>query len=217
MGYKIDLHTHSTASPDGSLTAGDYRRMLESGRLDFVAVTDHNTASMALKLHEEIGERIIVGEEIATESGEIIGLYLKETIPPRLTAVETVRRIREQGGLVYIPHPFETVRKGMPRDVLEELCDHIDIVEVQNGRAVFQNFSSQASAWAAERLIPGAAGSDAHGQAGWGRTYSVVKGKPERGNLRSLLRHASYQYGRPGILGIMYPKLNRLKKRMRHA
>jgi Predicted metal-dependent phosphoesterases (PHP family) len=73
--YKVDLHTHSIASPDGSLNEDNYRKMLETGRLDCIAVTDHNTIAFAKELHANLGDRIIVGEEITTLDGEIIGLF----------------------------------------------------------------------------------------------------------------------------------------------
>src|SRR5262245_43185713 len=111
---KIDLHTHSIASPDRSLSAKNYQKMLASGKLDYVAVTDHNVIDFARILHDQLGEQIIVGEEIATSEGEIIGLYLTSVVPSGLSAAETVRAIKDQDGLVYIPHPFETLRNGLP-------------------------------------------------------------------------------------------------------
>lgn len=93
---KIDLHTHSIASKDGAITADDYERMLETGLLDYIAVTDHNRIDFAAELHAKLGEKIIVGEEIKTTEGEIIGLYLTEAIPALLTPEETVQRIKEQ-------------------------------------------------------------------------------------------------------------------------
>jgi predicted metal-dependent phosphoesterase TrpH len=213
MGSKADFHTHSIASPDGSLDAKAYAKMLEQGKLDFIAVTDHNTVALAQELQREFGERIIVGEEITTTRGEIIGLYLSEVVPPQLTPAETVRRIRDQGGLVYIPHPFETVRKGISQADLDEIAGEVDIIEVHNGRAVFQNKTRQALAWATRYQIPGAASSDAHGVAGWGRTYTVVASEPSRKNLKELLRSAQYHTGKPGIRGMLYPKFNRIRKR----
>src|SRR6266852_4695389 len=104
---KVDLHTHSQASLDGGLSAADYHNMLaQDNGLQCVAVTDHNSIAFAQKLQAELGERIIVGEEITTAEGEIIGLYLKKTVPGGRSLAETVRSIKEQDGLVYVPHPF---------------------------------------------------------------------------------------------------------------
>jgi hypothetical protein len=217
MTYKVDFHTHSVASPDGALTLKHYQRMLERRTLDCIAVTDHNTIAMALQLHAELGDRIIVGEEITAQEGEIIGLYLTEAIPAQLSAAETIERIHAQGALAYIPHPFETVRKGISVAVLERVASHVDIFEVCNGRAIFQNRTAQALDWAATHAVPGAAGSDAHGVSGWGRTYTLLEAMPTRQTLVGLLATASYQRGFPGVRGVLYPKFNRLRTRRGHA
>jgi len=215
--YKVDLHTHSLASPDGSLDEADYRRMLESGGLDCIAVTDHNTVAFAQKLHDQLGERIIVGEEITTLEGELVGLYLKETVKPGMPALQTADAIKAQGGLVYVPHPFETLRKGLSLAALEQIAGLVDIIEIRNGRAVFQNKGRQAEAWAAGRGIPGAASSDAHGRHGWGKTYSVLEDVPTRTALTQLLVRATYHTGSPGLRGVLYPKFNRIRRRRRRA
>jgi predicted metal-dependent phosphoesterase TrpH len=212
---KIDLHTHSVASPDGALTIDDYRRVLESGQLDYIAVTDHNTIDFAQRLQAELGERIVVGEEITTTEGEIIGLYLEQTIPKGLTPTATIKAIRQQGGLVCIPHPFETVRSGMSAASLLAIAKDIDIIEVHNGRALFQNRSKQAYAWSATHGCRGVANSDCHGASGWGRTYTIVKAMPQKATLLQLLNDCQYITGFPGVRGVLYPKLNRLKKAAR--
>jgi predicted metal-dependent phosphoesterase TrpH len=215
---KIDLHTHSTASPDGALTAADYRKMLQSGRLDYIAVTDHNTAEFALNLRKELGElgeRIIVGEEIRTTKGEIIGLYLKQSIPKMLSPTETVAAIRQQGGLVCIPHPFENVRRGMSQAALADIAADVDMIEVHNGRAVFQNKSRQAYAWAAQYGCAGVASSDCHAATGWGRTYTSIAAAPERDTLVGLLEDATFTFGFPGVKAVLYPKINKFRTRYR--
>lgn len=212
----IDLHTHSQASPDGALTAADYRRMLESGRLDYIAVTDHNTADFALALKRdlgELGERIIIGEEIRTTHGEIIGLYLTETVPKLMSPQATIDAIRAQGGLVCIPHPFENVRRGMQKQALEPISTQVDMMEVHNGRAVFQNKSKQAYAWAALHGCAGVASSDCHAPDGWGRTRTRIAEAPTRDTLVGLLRDAEYDVRFPGVKAVLYPKLNKFRTR----
>ena len=210
---KIDLHTHSVISPDGGISAKQYRKALESGQLSCVAVTDHNQIDFAVQLNKELGPRIIVGEEIMTSAGEIIGLFLTEVVPPGLTPKETIRHIKDQGGLVYIPHPFETVRKGLSRTMLDELVDDIDVVEIYNGRAVFQNKTEKALEWTLSNRKPGAASSDAHGPKGLGRTYTTVTDIPRRDTLASLLHTATFTVTRPRTRAILYPKYHRLRKR----
>jgi predicted metal-dependent phosphoesterase TrpH len=216
--YKIDLHTHSYGSPDGGLRLRHYQRILDEGLLDFIAVTDHNRIDAALEIQAALGRQIIVGEEITTTAGEIIGLYLKEAVPAGLTPEETIKLIKAQKGLVYVPHPFETVRKGIPEQVLKKIAKSVDILEVHNGRAVFQNHSNRANTWVKNHDgAVGASSSDSHGFRGWGKTYSCIDGKPTRDNLVSLLSEASYAVHAPGVIGLLYPKLNRAKSRFDNA
>ncbi len=213
--YKVDLHTHSTASPDGGITADQYRRAIGTKLLDAIAITDHNRIDFALELQKKIGKAIIVGEEIMTTAGEIVGLFLREVIKPGLTPQETIKRIKEQGGIVYIPHPFETIRKGMHPAVLDELVDHVDIIEVCNGRAFFQNKSEQAVVWTRINGKIGAASSDAHGFQGLGSTYTSVAKLPTRETLLGLMDNGIPMTGRPSVRALLYPKLNRLRKKMK--
>lgn len=212
--YKVDLHTHSVHSPDGSLRQADYQSILDRGLLDVIAVTDHNTIIFAKKLHAELGNKIIIGEEISAREGELIGLFLNEVVPAGLSAAETADRIHQQGGLVYVPHPFETVRKGLPLLALEGISGAVDIVETQNGRAL-QNKGSKASDWTKLYQLPGSASSDAHGKYGWGKTYSMVAEMPTKENLVEQLMNATYAAESPGLLGMLYPKFNRARKKLR--
>ncbi|HSW80255.1 MAG TPA: PHP domain-containing protein [Candidatus Saccharimonadales bacterium] len=211
--FKIDLHTHSVASKDGGLSADDYKRKLARGDLDYIAITDHDKIDFAKQLAVELGDKIIVGEEIEVQEGEIIGLYLTESIKPGLSAKDAMAKIHGQGGLVYIPHPFETVRKGLSENVLNEIADLVDIVEVHNGRAIFQNKTTTALFWAAKHQKAYATSSDAHGWKGWGKTFSVVDPEPTKDNLVGLLSHATHIQKKAGLLGALYPKWNRFRKK----
>lgn len=213
---RVDLHTHSLASPDGGLSAKEYATMLRTGRLQAVAVTDHNRIDFAVKLQAELGNAIIVGEEISTKEGEIIGLFLKDVVPFGMTARETAECIHAQGGLVYIPHPFETARKGLRHETLEGIADMVDIVETFNGRTM-QNKAEQAKAWAIEYSVLQASSSDAHGYRGWGNTASTLTEQPERETLLRLLNAATMDRASTGITGRLYPKFNRLKIWVKHA
>ncbi|HSX17576.1 MAG TPA: PHP-associated domain-containing protein [Patescibacteria group bacterium] len=213
----VDLHTHSIASPDGSLTVDHYRRMLTTKHLDYIAITDHNRIDIAQQIQATLGSQIIIGEEITAVEGEVIGLFLREVVPKGLPLAETVRQIHAQGGLVYLPHPFETARKGVSAAALAPLVDQIDIVETHNGRAVFQNKSRQAETWATANNKPGAASSDAHGWHGWGKTYSMIDRTPTPETLASSLRAAQYRVRGPGLRGMLYPKYNRLRKMFTHV
>lgn len=213
--YKIDLHTHSQVSPDGGITADQFEAVLKNNLLDIIAVTDHNQTDFAVGLKQRLGDRIIVGEEIMTTDGEIIGLFLSSTIKPGLSPAETIKQIKEQGGIVYIPHPFEGVRKGLNAEVLEELVDSVDIIEVCNGRAFLQDRSTQAVIWSKLNRIIGVASSDAHGMRGLGKTYTRVPELPTQENFIEVLSHGVPVTDRPGLRSLLYPKYNVLRKKMR--
>lgn len=220
MSYKIDLHTHSDGSHDGGLTLSDYQRVLEAGWLDAVAITDHDSIGRALEIRDQLPKklqnRIIIGEEITTRDGEIIGLYLTRSVAKNLLHHDAVKAIRQQGGLVYIPHPFETVRSGLSEAALFDIIDEVDIIETHNGRAIFQNRGRQAIEWVRHYEKAAASSSDAHGRRGWGRTYSVVGTLPTKETLVSLLNDASHSRRLVGS-GALYPKVNRLKKKLRRV
>lgn len=209
--YKLDLHTHSIISQDGGITASQYEKILQSGELDCVAITDHNETSFARIMQKKLGERIIIGEEITTTEGEIIGLYLQETIPGGIRLEEAVASIKHQGGLVYIPHPFEHFRKGLQAEALERIVANIDIIEVFNGRGKFRGKPSLATQFALKNALPQAASSDAHGWRGLGHTSSALAEFPMQKNLKSLLATALLDKTYAPFYTFFYPLLNRIK------
>lgn len=209
---KIDLHTHSSLSADGGIKTQEYISLIENNTLDYIAITDHNSIKLAQKLHKTLGDHIIVGEEIMTREGEIIGLYLDSRIAPGLGLLDTIQMIKNQGGLVYVPHPFETVRKGIPAGILDAHAYSIDIIEVHNARALFQNRGPQAATWAKIHRKPMAASSDAHGVKGVGTTYTQISEEPTAKNLVDLLQKAHFITNRPPLYTLLYPKMHRLRK-----
>ncbi len=196
---KIDLHTHSTASLDGGIKPEQYKKIIDDGTLDYVAITDHNNVTLAKRLHGSLGDHIIVGQEI---------------VKPRQTALATAKAIKAQGGLVYIPHPFETIRSGVTQATLESLAPLVDIIEVHNGRALFQNRGPETITWARLHQIPMAASSDAHGYKGLGTVYTLVAEAPSRNNLAGLLTPARFSTNRPPLRTLLYPKMHRLRKKV---
>lgn len=215
--YKVDLHTHSEASPDGGISLESYRKTLEAGALDMIAITDHNRIDFALHARQALGERIIVGEEIMSADGEIIGLFLKEPVQSGSSAEQTIAAIKSQGGLVYIPHPFETYRKGLHPKILDDLSHKIDLIEVCNGRALLQNRSQQAFVWARFNSVAGAASSDAHGSKGLGTTYTSTSELPTKTTLAQLIASGQLVTGRPRLRALLYPKYHRMHKKIRGA
>lgn len=209
----IDLHTHSVASPDGGITATVYKQVIEANQLDYVAVTDHNTIDFAVELQGKLGDRIIIGEEIMTLDGEVIGLYLQKTIAPNLGLQETIQEIKQQGGLVYIPHPFEKTRKGISITTLASVAQDVDIIETVNGRAFAENHTKRVQQFATEHSLATCGSSDAHGAAGWGRTYTTIAEAPTKDSLPALLLTAEITYKKPSLQVLLYPKYNRIRKK----
>ncbi|PID32081.1 hypothetical protein CR970_02485 [Candidatus Saccharibacteria bacterium] len=214
---KLDLHTHSVDSPDGGISRAQYQKLLHNGTLDVIAVTDHNTIRFAQLLQREFGNRIIVGEEVTTTGGDLVGLFLEKAIPKGLAPLEAAQRIKDQGGIVYIPHPFESVRSGLQANDLETIVDLVDIVEIYNGRALFQNKSKQALLWARLHGKAGASSSDAHGVRGAGRAYTVVGKQPTAHNIVQLLQRPEFALGKPTIRSVLYPKYHRIRQRVRQS
>lgn len=156
----IDLHMHSSASHDCAVAP---ERMAEAARrlgLSPVVLTDHDTIAGALELRES-GVPVIVGQEITTAHGELIGLFLNEAVARDLPATATVHAIKEQGGLVYVQHPYDQYRKHLGEEVLEQIAGDIDIVEVFNARC--DDYANQRAKDLRMALgAAGGAGSDAH-------------------------------------------------------
>ena len=169
---KADLHIHTCYSID-CLTPLEQivERCLELG-INCIAVADHNTIAGALKLREIAPFKVIVAEEILTPVGEIMGLFLSEEVSRGLSPQETISRIRSQGGLVGIPHPFG---RSLPWNVnpltSTEILSQVDIIETFNSRTPFSNSNAKAQKLAREHGKAASAGSDAHTLGEIGRAY----------------------------------------------
>lgn len=170
---RVDMHTHTEFSPDSRTKLATYAAAAAESGLDVVCVTDHDTIEGALRLRElATAVRVIVGEEISTEDGEIIGLFLGAAVPRALSAEETIARIHDQGGIAYVPHPFSRNRRNHIRlSALQRVAGSVDAMEVFNAREAFAGDNRRALAFAARHAIPGGAGSDAHRPAELGRAY----------------------------------------------
>jgi predicted metal-dependent phosphoesterase TrpH len=216
MELKIDLHSHSILSHDGGISLSEYEALLSSV-IDYVAITDHNELDFALEARKKLGEKIIVGEEISSGDGDIIGLYLSSKIERGLGAVKTVELIHSQGGLVYIPHPFEKVRKGLGEEVLNLIKSEIDILEVFNGRALFAFYNKQSMKYAQENNLIWASSSDSHCYQEIGRAYTTISEIPTVLNLKSLIGAGELNREYSSRRHLFCPKLNKIKKRVRNV
>jgi hypothetical protein len=160
-----DFHIHSHHSKDCAMPVADILERAREVGLDVVAITDHDSAAGGLEAREiadRYGVRVIVGEEVKTSQGEVIGLFLEETIPGGMTFAETIAAIREQGGIVYVPHPFDQLHTIPSPRILRANVADIDVIEVFNSRLAFPGFNLLAEQFAQRYRIPAAAGSDSH-------------------------------------------------------
>jgi hypothetical protein len=175
---RVDCHLHTVASGDSVLTVDELAARAKEAGLDAVFITDHNvTAAAADAAARDLGVRVIVGEEVRTPYGDVIGLFLTERIPYVLPLPEVIERIRSQRALVYVPHPFDPVRASLGRtgagDTLTALCSAggADIIEVFNAKTADQSRNEQAARLAERFSLPGGVGSDAHDAPGVGAAY----------------------------------------------
>jgi predicted metal-dependent phosphoesterase TrpH len=185
---RIDLHVHTAYSADATIAPVDLLAMMDRRHIDLVAITDHDAIEGALELREAAPERIVVGEEIRTREGEIIGLLLEERVPPGLGPEETIGRIRSQGGIVYLPHPADRLRRStLAREAVERVLPQVDVVEVLNSRVLDPADNRRAQRMTVENGLLAGAGSDAHIPAEIGRAYVEMPGFCDAASfLRSL-------------------------------
>jgi glycosyltransferase involved in cell wall biosynthesis len=166
----VDLHMHTDHSPDCATPVEVLLATAKQEGFGAIAITDHNEISGALDaVAKAEGVKVIVGEEVKTATqGEVIGLFLSERIARGLTLEQTVAEIRRQGGLVYVPHPFDRMHTVPGYEHLLTILEEIDAIEVFNPRVAIGSFNEEAARFAAKYRLIAAAGSDAHVAAGLG-------------------------------------------------
>ncbi len=173
---EVDLHMHTDHSYDCATPVEVLLATAREQGLGAIAVTDHNEISGALEAQAQAAEsdaqppvKVIVGEEVKTAGqGEVIGLFIREKIPRGLTLQETVEEIRAQGGLVYVPHPFDRMHSVPDYEHLLSILEEVDAIEVFNPRVAISAFNDEAARFAAKYRIPAGAGSDSHVAQGLG-------------------------------------------------
>jgi predicted metal-dependent phosphoesterase TrpH len=177
MRINIDLHVHTKYSKCAILNPAEIEPLALKRGLDAVAITDHNTIDGALEVKNHAKKiKVIIGEEIKTTKGEIIGYFLNKQIPPFLTPEETIKEIKRQGGLVSVPHPFDRLRSSrLETKTLEKILPNIDMIEIFNSRDILtgQDFGLIEKA-CQMGAIPVAA-SDAHLSVEVGKSYISIE------------------------------------------
>jgi predicted metal-dependent phosphoesterase TrpH len=170
---RVDMHSHTMWSGDATTTPDELREAITESGIDVLCITDHGTINGAVELAASLGCRVVVGEEVRTSAGEIIGLFLSERLPFGMKPDEAVRLIRDQGGVVYVPHPFDPVRHCMSEAALESLAASggLDAVEVLNAKVSLAHLNRRAAEFAHTHGLAAGAGSDAHVASAVGAAY----------------------------------------------
>ena len=208
----VDLHMHTDHSHDCVTPVEVLLATARERGLGAIAVTDHNEISGALAAREkaaEYGVKVIVGEEVKTkDQGEVIGLFIEEKIPRGMSLEETIAEIRRQGGLVYVPHPFDRLHSVPDYEHLLAVVDHVDAIEIFNPRIAIAAWNEEAVRFAGKYRIPGGAGSDAHVAQGLGAVRIRMRDFDGPEEFLESLRDADI-LGRPSSL--RYAQVQALK------
>lgn len=170
--FKADFHIHSQYSMDCKTSLDHIIRACQSKKINCIALSDHGSIEGALKIKNIAPFFVIVAEEILTDKGEIMGMFLQEKVPSGLSMRESIRRIKEQGGLFCAQHPFDKIRSdALKKETMQEIADQIDVVEIFNSRTLLPRSSQLAREFARDHHLPCTAGSDAHSASEIGNAF----------------------------------------------
>ena len=198
---KTVFHVHTDWSDDGDNSVEQTLEMARARGVDVLTITDHDTIGGALRAASLAGNdlRIIIGEEVSTSGGHMIGLFLREEIPAGLTPRETAERIRRQGGLVFLPHPCNRLfGHGLSRS-LDELDGLIDGIEVHNAQNARQVLNRRAAALAERLGLPAVAGSDLHHGDHLDICHQMIRPFDGPADFLAVLRDAKLVTGRQSL------------------
>jgi|WetSurMetagenome_2_1015567.scaffolds.fasta_scaffold26731_2 predicted metal-dependent phosphoesterase TrpH len=189
---KVEFHCHTIFSHDSLVSIDDLYIAAKNKHVDRVIITDHNRIDGAIIAHAKMPDTFIVGEEVMTTEGEILAAFVKEIIPKRLTPLETIQKLRDQGSFIWIPHPFDKTRSGSwDLDELKKIAPFVDAIEVFNSRCLNNDHNGLAANLAKEYSLLEIVGSDAHSTYELGRSTLTLPDFNNAQELRQSLTNAS--------------------------
>jgi predicted metal-dependent phosphoesterase TrpH len=159
---KVDFHSHTNSSMDSLTTPEAIIAAARRSGLGRLVITDHNSIQGARIAQRLAPDLVIVGEEIMTQSGELLASFVEEEIPAGLPVKEAIQRLRQQGAFISVSHPFDRHRSGFALPDLDEIAPLVDAIEVFNARCVFERTNRLAQDYALSHKLAGTAGSDGH-------------------------------------------------------
>lgn len=193
---KTLIHVHTDYSLDSNISLWALEELLIAHGFDCVAVTDHDTIDGALRMRDRSRSRVIVGEEVSTRDGHLIGLFLEHAIPPGLPVLETAHRIREQNGLVFVPHPYVSSFGCGLMERVTDIVGLIDAVEVCNAQNLSPSADHRAVRFAREHNLVQFVGADSHSRASIAPCYQIMPSFEESKGFLGSLRYANLIKGR---------------------
>jgi predicted metal-dependent phosphoesterase TrpH len=218
----IDLHCHTSASFDCLSAPSAVVRAAASRGLTHLAVTDHESIDGALEARDAARKHapdltVIVGEEVRTLEGDLIALYIERAVPRGLPVAETIAAVREQGGLIGVPHPFDRYRGSLLHALAGSLVESpVDWIEVHNARVMVGDGNTRAAAYAAKHGLPGVAVSDAHSVIEVGVAYTALDGDPGTpAGLLAALQTAEFVTGRASYYVRLITPVAKVVQRLR--
>lgn len=194
--WTVELHCHTHLSLCSNLEPQDIVITCQQKGINAIAITDHNTITAAEELEKKAPKdlTIIVGEEITTRQGEIIGYFLKKTIPRNMSLADTINAIREQNGLIAVPHPTDQLRRhAVGRKNIRPWLRQVDIIEIFNSRNLLWWNNTQAQKLAHEFQLTSSVASDAHFKREIGRSLNIMKPWKNQQEFLENLKQASFQ------------------------
>jgi hypothetical protein len=191
---RVEFHCHTDASPDSLTRVEQLLSACRRKGIDKVIITDHNSIQGAQIAQELDPQRVIIGEEIMTSAGELLAAFVTEEIPAGLAPMAAIERLRAQGAIIGVSHPFDGYRKGAWNLAqLQDIAPFVDAIEVFNARCVHSRFNELAQAFAIQHGLPGVAGSDAHTTYELGKALVLVPVFHDADSLRAALPAARFE------------------------
>ncbi len=191
---RVEFHCHTIYSKDSLVRVENLLETCRKKGIDRIVITDHNTTRGAFQAQVIDPQRVIIGEEILTQKGELLAAFMQGEIPAGLPPLETIARLREQGAFISVSHPFDRLRSGhwQLQDLLE-ITPLVDAIEIFNARCMSADFNSQAAEFARENQLAGTVGSDAHAAFEIGRAAMLLPDFHDANSLKEALPKAQFE------------------------